>query len=163
MVECFVFLRPLGLRLGEYKNPITIKLLDNLIKIAEENYESVFRDFEYFETTVLIDKKNISTRRRGILVNVIAGIDRIKGEIVFLVYGSSLKIVEENNILVGLLRQFPITKKFPIKISKISYWNLSKGELTSIETKELKPVDKESLINAASRIVAMSFCEPRSW
>lgn len=136
----------------EFKNPITPKLVENLVKIAEEEYKGFAKELEFFESVILIDKKHLSTRRRGIFVNVNAGIDRQKERMIFLVYGSSFNIQEEASVLRALLKNFPLTKKSPVRIRKIAYWNLSKGEVTEIDTDKFTEITREQLIEAANRI-----------
>ena len=137
---------------GEYVNPITVKLINRLVELAEENYASFFNQIEYFETWVSIDKQYLNTRRRGIEIPIIGGIDRGSKTFIMLSYGSSLNLLEENRVLRGLLREFSVTKKWPVGIERVTYWNLSRGEIRELDTRIVFPVERDKLIEAANKL-----------
>lgn len=135
----------------DYVNPITVKLVNKLIEIAEQNYCNPFEEIDYFETWIMIDKGLLSSKRRGLQIPVTGGIDRKNKRLILLVFKSCFNLLEENKVLAGLIREFPITNKFPTRIYRISYWNLSKGEVKEVDTRALIPASRESLIEAANK------------
>lgn len=136
---------------GEHTNPITLKLINKLIEIAEKNLKDPLHELEYFETIIKIDKEYLSTKRRGIHIPVEGGIDRRNRKLILLVYSSSFNLLEESKVLAGLFKAFPVTQRFPVSIYRIAYWNLSKGEVEEVDTRAIIPVDRESLIETANR------------
>lgn len=137
---------------GEYTNPITLKLVNKLTEIAEKSYRNPMDELEYFETRAVIDKRYLTTKRRGIEIPISGALDRKNKKLVLLVYSSSFNLLEESKVLAGLIKHFSVTVKFPVRIYKIEYWNLSKGETKTVDTRIVIPTDKESLIDAANRI-----------
>jgi hypothetical protein len=137
---------------GRYSNAITKEMIKKLLWLSINCYAEPLKEISYFHTFIDIDKSLISSRHRGIQIPFECGIDYSNNKIIILVYASNYNIAMEVGVLKGLLNEFCLTNKIPISISRVVYWNLSKGHVDEVDYDILKPVDRISLINAANRI-----------
>lgn len=137
---------------GKYSNTITREMIKKLMWLSVNSYENPLKDIDYYYTLIDIDKSLIKSRHRGIQIPFECGIDYTKSNIIIPVYGSNYNISLESSVLKGLLKEFKLSNEFPLSISTIEYWNLSKGEIDKINFDILKPVERNNLILAANKI-----------
>jgi hypothetical protein len=127
-------------------------MLEKFAVLACTNYKNPFSDVSYFKTYVKIDRSDLTSNHRGIEIPIECGIDSKENKLIILVFSSRYNITEEVKALKGLFKEFKTDNLIPINISKVAYWNLSKGEEDVVDYENLIPAGKSLLIDAVNKI-----------
>jgi hypothetical protein len=135
----------------KYSSQIAKNMLYKLLFKSKSEYKDPFNEIKYIETDICINKALLGNGRRELKIPLRCGIDIRKNTLILLVFSSKYKMEQEMGILKGLLLEFGTVYKELISVQKVAYWNLSKLEQEIMDFKNIIPVSKEKLIEAANK------------
>jgi len=136
----------------QYSLTLTKEMLQRLVSLAMSQYQDPFNEIQYFKITATIGKSLITTNHKGINIPIEGGWDNKNSKLIIITFGPPNNMTEEIRAIKGLIKEFVIVGTPPADIKTVAYWDLSKGKITEIDYQPLQPVDKQSLIDAASRV-----------
>jgi hypothetical protein len=136
-----------------YGSPISRQMLYKLLYTCKSKYKDPFNEIQYIDTDICINKVLLSNNRKELKIPLRCGFDVKRNTIIFLVFSSRYNMIQELEVLKGLLVEFGTLHQELVKAQKAVYWNLSKIDQESISFGGIKPASRDKLIHVANRIL----------